>query len=70
MARFAHRMPAAGVVRVALQNKARLRRLDLYCKFGKQMDGLKERQAGRQDKSERVMEMEGGQLREEERFSR
>lgn len=34
------------------------------------MDGLKERQAGRQDKSERVMEMEGGQLREEERFSR
>ena len=54
-------------MRVALQNKARLRRLDLYCKFGKQMDGLKERQS---DKSERVMEMEGGQLREEERFSR
>ena len=51
-------MPAAGVVvRVALQNKARLRRLDLYCKFGKQMDGPKERQS---DKSERVMEMEGG----------
>ena len=50
-------MPAAGVVvRVALQNKARLRRLDLYCKFGKQMDGLKERQS----ESERVMEMEGG----------
>ena len=56
-------MPAAGVVvRVALQNKARLRRLDLYCKFGKQMDGLKERQAGRQ--AERVSGGDGDGGRE------